>query len=613
MEVTQKTLPALFEARCRLSPNRTAAFYLDEDNSWQPINWAQYLYSVNQISNGLQKLSIRKGDCVAIMAPTSLNWEFAQMSALAVGCVVAGIDQNYPTDQMEYVFNLLNPTVLFVQDAELLSKIPPAVQERIKVIVLFKEVLDRDRERSLKALFFSSELKETINSIPTSQDEAIIVFSSGTTGMPKAICYTQEQVIIAIDAISNIYPDLNEDTVLFCWLPLANLFQRIVNFCAVKIGATNYFLSNPRDLMAQIKYVNPHILIGVPKIFIKIQNAILQNIQEKKKPLSTFLSWILSYTRKNALARLNNYDCGKDSRNISLLLDFFVVSRIRRIFGSRLKYLISGSAPMPLWLLEWYEGIGLPVFEAYGVSENIVPIAMNHPSDRRLGSVGKPLASSKIELAADGEVLIAGSGVMKRYWSRNQASIVKQTISQDFWHTNDLGHFDENGFLFLSGRKSEVIKTAEGKWISPAKIEEQFLYLEYIDQSFVFRLSNGKIAAILCINQEKYHQKLKIYTDVSIDASYINNTNEYTRVISLDIKDVLKQLPYYQHPRGIIITTQQFTIDGGELTTNMKLRRSVIMNHFSLQINSLESGILNSTIDQRGRSSNYIEPILLII
>lgn len=352
MEVTQqKTLPALFEARCRLSPNRTVAFHLNKDNSWQPISWSRYLYNVNQISKGLQGLSIRKGDRVAIMAPTSLNWEFAQIGALAIGCVVAGIDQNYPADQMEHVFNLLNPTVLFVQDTELLCKIPLEIQEKIKVIVLFEEILDNDRERSLSTLFFSSELKETIGSIATSQDEAIIVFSSGTTGMPKAICYTQEQIIVAIDAISNSYPDLNEETVLFCWLPLANLFQRIVNFCAIKIGATNYFLSNPRDLMAQIKYVNPHILIGVPKIFIRIQNAILQKVQEKKGLYSIFLSWVLSYTRRNALARLNNYNAGKVSRNISLILDWFVVSRIRRVFGSRLKYLISGSAPMPLRLL----------------------------------------------------------------------------------------------------------------------------------------------------------------------------------------------------------------------------------------------------------------------
>lgn len=608
-----RTIPELLAERCRLSPQAPAFLTLDQDKCWQPIDWSEFAINVNRVSITLLGAGIRKGDRVAIMAPTSLNWEYAQMGALSIAATVAGIDQNYPADQLDYVLRYISPSVLFVQDCVALSKIPVELREQIKLIVLFEGNPQKKREISMEnILAIDKSIKYQDNyAVPKSQDIAIIVFSSGSTGMPKAIHYSHLQILITIEVILNVFKDIKEDAVFLCWLPLANLFQRVVNFWAIGVGAKSHILSDPRDLMIQIGFVNPHILIGVPKVFNRIQSGVVNHIKESGWPVRYLMQQALRIGRKYALAQLSSRRVGIVATLTWGLADKLLISRLRALFGSRLRYFISGSAAMPIELLEWFEGIGLPVLEAYGVSENIIPIAINRPSLRKLGTVGKPLFPNQVKLAEDGEIMVRGPGVFNGYWNSPDQSI--ERFSDDgYWYTNDLGYFDEHGFLTLMGRKSDVFKTPEGKWVSPMRIEEQFQQISFVEQCIIFQSASGRVAAILSVDKEKYMQEIGSFAETSV-FSQADNLNIRSRILWANFESIFQQIPKYQRPIGIIVTLERFTVEGGELTTNMKPRRGAIINNYLLHIKQLEADFMEILNGKGAMSDNALRPLLLFV
>ncbi|SER34415.1 long-chain acyl-CoA synthetase [Nitrosomonas sp. Nm51] len=607
-----RTVTGLLEDRCSLTPDASAYFTLHQDQSWKPVKWSEFKENVDRVRTALIEAGVDKGDKIAIMAQTSLYWEYAQMGALSAAASVAGVDQNYTADQLDHILSNLEPSILFVQDRETLLKIPAPLREQLRLIIFFDGNPQVAREHSMKDILMRASQCRHNLAAPDPEDTAITVFSSGTTGMPKAIQYSHEQVFITVEIISKKFSDLKEGSVFLCWLPLANLFQRVVNFWAIRIGATSYILSEPRELMKQIGFVNPHILIGVPKVFNRIQTGIENKIEAYVKPVRNIVKWALQAGRDYALAdppsRQNRF-VTTATRNVA---DKLILARLRRVFGTQLRYFISGSAAMPVWLLEWFESIGIPVLEAYGVSENIIPIAINTPEERKLGTVGRPLSPNDVKLAQDGEILVRGPGVFNGYQIRSGHDSGRFTADK-FWCTNDLGFFDDDGFLVHTGRKSDVFKSPEGKWISPARIEQQFQAIDYIEQCIVFQLNSGKIAAILSIEGSKYSEAIK--------SSYIRNEIENyekdlgfrNRFFQTECSNVLKRLPKTQRPIGFIITFECFTIERGELTVNMKLRRDAIKKNFALYISRLETDFIRLQNSQQIQLNDTFVPLLLFI
>jgi len=587
-----RTVPDLLAMRCHAAPD-TAAFYtLDHGGSWQSTSWQQFAQAVGTVGAALVSADIRKGDRIGIIAPTSLYWEYAQLGALSIGGGVAGIDPEYPIDQLNHVVKNLAPAALFVQNRSVLAKISSDTLRQISLFIFFEEGSLQKNELCMADLLANRVAGASVNfQTAEPQDEAVIVFSSGTTGMPKAIAFSHAQVVIAIDAITGVFDGFNEKTIFLCWLPLANLFQRIVNFCAIKTGTSSYILSNPRDLMRYIGQVNPDILIGVPKVFERVCSGIVERIECRIWPIRKLGQWAIRTGHKRAVMRqAENYRPGITDSLFLKLADYILLDRLRLIFGSRIRYVVSGSAAMPVWLLEWYEAIGLPVYEVYGISENVVPVAVNRPACRKLGTVGKPLSPNEVKLSEDGEVLVRGPGVFSGYQG-NQAESSLRFSADGYWYTGDLGQLDEAGFLSLIGRKGDVFKTAAGKWISPERIEERLKRIACVEQSVVFQRPSGRIVAIIVVDLEKYTQRIDPGSQIKIFKDLENTLK--TRLYQSwrnDIDIVLGDLPFYQRPVCIGITGEPFTVGGGELTVNMKVRRNMITQRFSAYFENLECG-----------------------
>ena len=263
-------------------------------------------------------------------------------------------------------------------------------------------------------------------------------------------------------------------------------------------------------------------------------------------------------------------------RGAASVADRLVLRRLRRTFGSNLRYFVSGSAPMPVWLLEWFDGIGLPVFEAYGISENIVPMAMNRPGNSRLGTVGMPLPGQEVRLGADREILVRGPGVFRGYLTAS-GEVASGRDSADFWATGDYGELDADGFLRVIGRKSEVFKLSNGRWIAPAGIEALLRKVPYVEHAIALGAGRDVVVAFLALDPARFRIRQE-----ALSASA--RAGDRDEVVRQDVLAATEALPAFQRPAGVLVTTDRFTVEGGELTSNLKLRRMTVETKYATEI-----------------------------
>jgi len=554
------TIAELLEWRAALTPDETAFSVLG--SATHRVTWAQHASTVRALAGSLRNAGIERGDRVGILAPTGVAWESAQMGVLVSGAIAVGIDPHYPDAQLAEVVSQARLAGLFVADAAVQARVPREIRTGLKLIARFSGAAGDPGCRTLDELVRAGVSTE--HSPPTGSDDAIMIFSSGTTGSPKSIVYRHSQVLVAVAALIEAYPELRARSRLLCWLPLANLFQRMLNFCAIATGATTYMIGDPRTVMDHVAQASPHLIIGVPRFYEKVHSGIEARIAALPKPASTLSRWALRTAMR-----------GKRNGLRHALADRLVLRRLRASFGPNIRYFVSGSAPMPHWLLDWFEAIGLPVFEAYGASENIVPISMNRPGAYRAGTVGKPLFPNEVRIASDGEIEVRGPGVFQGYGIDPERSHNKNKAESDrFWQSGDLGVLDEDGFLRITGRKTELFKTSTGRWVSPAEIEARLRRIPYIDHAIALGAGRKAVIALLCVQ-----------------------SSARTVLIKQDVAAVMQDIAAYQRPAGVLIVRQSLTIEGGELTTNLKLRRKALETKYEEALGRLFAAVERSKAD----------------
>lgn len=590
-----ETIPELLASRVRATPDQPAFFMLQE-RAWRPITWSAFAGRVEQLATALHQAGFGRGTRAAIVARTCIEWEAAQMAALRVGATVIGVDPSYPSETLAQVLESTRPELLFVEDTATLARLPGSAREGVRLAVRMRgEALDgpSTAPRLADLLERGRSAGGALPPAPAPGDTAIVVFSSGTTGSPKAIAYTHRQVLLAVGAIVDAFPDIGAGSRLACWLPLANLFQRIINLCGVARGAVSYVIEDPREIVTHLPAVSPHVFIGVPRFFEKVCSGIEDRVATAPAPARALARWALGVGQRGATVRPDNRSGLRRARTgrtlitdgaIWWLADRLVLRRLRAVCGGNVRYLISGSAPMPQPLLEWFEAIGLPVCEAYGVSENILPVAMNRPGARRLGTVGKPMPGNDVKLGPDGEVLVRGAGVFSGYLGAN----LPRLDAQGFWATGDIGELTPDGYLRLQGRKSDGFKTAGGRWMVPGDVEARLRQVPYVEHAVLVPSSAGVLVAILDIDLPRFRGE-SLSRELTLE--------ERAR-IARDAGAALAAVPAYSRPGALLVVTTAFSIAGGELTTNLKPRRGFIADKFRSRLAGLREAA--PTADEPG-------------
>lgn len=572
------TVPAILQARADLSPDATALWkYETFDGTWSSIRWAEYRDNAARIAAGLKHLKLAPGERVGILAPSSPRWDHLHMGVLAAQGVVIGLDPHDLDDNLNIIAQRCNLTGLVVQEQSWLDRFRSDVRNQLRFVVHLDSNGDHDQGIAYEDLLRLSGACP-LDSWHSVQPDApaTIIFTSGTSGAPKGIQYTHRQLCLAVASIIEAFPNVDDGRQV-CWLPLSNMFQRIINLAAIVCDSQTYYVEDPRTIMQHIDSIEPNFFIGVPYFYEKLYTGMVEKIKQGPAWQQAIVFRALrvgdSYAKLlregkpvNVLRRFNHW-----------LADRLVLQRLRKVMGGNLHYMLSGSAPMPLWLLERFHAMGLLVLEAYGLSENVIPVAVNRLDAYRFGSVGHPLIGCEVRLADDGELLVRGPGVISSYYGEEQAGLLD---TNGYLASGDYATIDTDGFITLTGRKSEIIKTATGRRIAPAGIESFLLKVPSVEFAAVFGAGRPYLVAVVVIAME---------SSGLIDGKKTEQADlmAYCEQICPEIARYLAPLPDYKRPAGLIVTARPFTHKTGELTANLKLRRRTVAKRYAGELETL--------------------------
>jgi len=590
--IEQNTLPALLKNQAREKPQAVAQWIHDSDGGkWLPINVHDFYQEVVDLAWKLIALGINKGDAVAIMAATGRQWELFHQAVLALGAIVVGIDPGEKPEQLEEIVKVAGIQVLVTDSLERIDNFSEDIKARFKVIVTFDErAFDSNSTESIFINIPKRQTKELKNpplpEVVLPEDIATIIFTSGTTGKPKGITYRHDQILAAIDAILETYPELTQlPCRLVCWMPLSSLFQRMLNLSAIACGAEVYFVEQPQKIIEYLPQVNPHIFFAVPRFYEKLYQDFETRLGRQPRPTVSLLQYCLTAGESHSLS-------GKLFRKIN----HHLFKPFRTVLGSNIRYMVSGSAPMQLRLLKRFHALGLLILEAYGLSENIVPIAANRPTDYRLGSVGKTLKGNTIMLAEDGELLVKGLGVFNGYLADRQPD--RSLNAEGYLASGDYAEIDSQGFIRLIGRKSEVFKTSTGRKIAPVAIEALLRHAAKVDHAVVFGESRKCLIALITVSTSRPVEQTATFA--------------YARKLAADLAQCVSDLPEYQRPAGVILSFKSLSIEQQELTGNQKLRRKNIQQRYRVWIDELYNALDEPESDVH-RQPLLVDPEIVLL
>ena len=552
-----ETILEYLRDQAQRAPSTPAIFSRVADR-WESVSWLQVWNRLNALSQEFVAKGLAPGDRLAIIAPNSLEWELTHYATLTARAIVIGLDAHDTSERLQKVLHHAAVNALVVADEAVLAKLG-AFPESAKFVVVLSQLTESIGYTNTPA---------PQRALPRPDDPATLIYTSGTTGEPKGILYNHRQLVLACESVMEALPNARPRARFVCWLPMSNLFQRIMNLCAIASGASLYMIADPLKVLDFVREIKPDVFIGVPRFYEKLAMGIKAKLAAGHGVKAWIARQALAVGERYATATRNGARPGALLALRYRLADKLVLRQLRGLLGDRLQYLISGSAPTPRWILEYFHSFGWQVLEAYGLSENIIPVAMNTPDAYRFGSVGKVMCLNEVRVAEDGELMVKGPGLFDGY-HRDSGSF-ERVSDNGFYRTGDFGQFDSDGFLTLTGRKSEIIKTSAGRRIALPRIESVIRELSWVDHAVVFGSGRKCLIALLTLGS--------CDTPNSIDEPRLRNEL---------IEHIHRKLARHEQPAAALLLQNPFSVEGGELTPNLKLRRAEIERKHGAVIDNL--------------------------
>jgi long-chain acyl-CoA synthetase len=579
-----KTLVDVFKKLVR-THNRSDALNFKCDGSWQSLSSDEMLARIKRIAAGLYSIGVRHGDRVAILSESRVEWTLADAGCIFAAAIDVPIYPTLTPAQVQYILNDSGARVLILAKHEKFVELKDVLPQcpQVEQIVFFEpDSVTRDdgvtlaelEERGLQLQLNQPELNNELERQATPEDLATIIYTSGTTGEPKGVMLAHANLVSNLIDCSGHLSFGGHDIALSV-LPLSHVFERQALYMYLYHGMSVYYAEAIETLGVNLREVRPTILVGVPRIFEKIYARIRERAAEAGRVPVLLLSWAVNVAREYAQLierhRPIPFWLGLKHSVASRL----VFSRWRQAFGGRIRLLISGGAALPEDLGYIYLGAGIPIMQGYGLTETSPVITTGQLDDNRIGTVGKPIPNVEIRIAEDGEIEARGPNIMRGYY--NKPVETNAVFTDDGWFkTGDIGTIDAEGFLRITDRKKELFKTSGGKYISPQPIEQAIKGSRFVNQ-VVLVGAGRKFAAALIVPAWDHidaYSKLK-----GIEVTDRSELCRHPRIINLFERQVEKltaNLARYEKVKKIALLEKELTIEGGELTPTLKVKRRVI-------------------------------------
>jgi long-chain acyl-CoA synthetase len=596
--MAEDTLAKLFWSRVERSGDRPAQQF-KQGGAWQTRTWREVGDVVRELAVGLIALGRAKGDTVALLSSSRAEWVQADFGIFSAGCITVPVYPSYPPDLVAYVINDAGARTVFVEDAAQLAKVLEAraqMPQLEHVVVMSgydtpqppKSVMTwetlrrtgRDRAEALK-----STLAERVTT-GGPEDVASIVYTSGTTGPPKGVVQTHGNHIAALTASKASTP-IEEGWVHLLFLPLAHSFARLEAFLGVLHGLTTAFAENLDKLRDNLPETRPHFICSVPRVFEKVYAGVLATAQSGSPLKRKIFNWAVAVGRDVSRHQQRGQPVPAGLELKRRVAHALVFSKLHARLGGRLQWAVSGGAPLARDIAEFFHAAGILLLEGYGLTETCPALTFNRPDRFKFGSVGQALPGVELKIAADGEILARGANVATRgYYKQPEAT--REVFGPDGWfHTGDIGRLDEDGFLFITDRKKDLIVTAGGMNIAPQNIENLLKADPFISQVMVHGDRRPYPVALITLNPEELGKFAREQGVLASDTGTLVRHPKVVERVARTIEEKNTTLQSYAKIKKFSILAEDFTLESGELTPTLKVKRKVVAEKYKKALEEL--------------------------
>lgn len=586
LSITRETLPALI--RRRLAEPREAVLVERVEHVWTPISSGQLLERVSNLACAIHDAGVAAGDRVAIVSGDCVDWIVADFASLFAGCVVVPIFPTQAVDQVTYILQNSQAKLVFADTFAAVQRLQH-VQSALPRSVVFEDGSDEGlrawEERGARVRSEHPEWPAAFESAMQPDDMAVLIYTSGTTGEPKGVMLSHYNLAFtAQSSFSRAFTVITPGSNVISVLPFSHIYEHCMVYGYLCAGARHHICRHVDELLADLHDVRPVAFTAVPRIFERMLAGIAVKAKVHGGLRARLVPWALDAGRRymTAVTRRERVDPLLALQH--RIANALVLKKIRPMMGlDRVKFLVSGSAPLHFDIAMTMRAIGIEIIEGYGPTECSPVVTCNTYDDNHYGTVGQPIPGVEIKLAPDGEVLAKGPNVMLGYYQNERATA--EAIEDGWYHTGDVGTIDERGFLHITDRKKEIFKTSGGKFVAPARVESAIKRSVYVSQVIVLGDGRPHPAALVSPHWEMLRAELGI--DESVPASELVHRPDIVEFMTKEVRHNTADLAKFEQIRRIALLPRDLTVEDGELSPALKVKRRVVETRYAAEIEHL--------------------------
>ncbi|MEW6210536.1 MAG: long-chain fatty acid--CoA ligase [Acidobacteriota bacterium] len=594
-----KTLVELLKRAVARDPSREVIRF-KQDKHWTAITGERLLERTRNTAAGLYSEGVRKGDRVAILAESGPLWSISDYGILSLGAINVPIYPTQAVHQVEYILEDSDPKLLFISTAKQVKRIDAALRKFPHLrVVTFQEGVEGENiisftqleTRGARLAASQPDLFDALSSDVRAEDLASIIYTSGTTGEPKGARLTHANITFNAVAAGS-FLEIEPDNLMLSFLPMSHIFERMVLYLCLHFGVQINFSGGIETVASDMKEVRPTLMSAVPRLLEKIYSRIQKSASDGGIFKKKLFEWASAIARRKAVLETEGKPIPPLVEFQHDVADHLVYSRLREVVGGRMKRIVSGSAALPSDIALFFIGAGIPVLQGYGLTETSPVISVNTLKHHRVGSVGRPITGVEVRIAEDNEILTRGPHVFEGYFKKHEET--REAFVEDdggrWFKTGDIGKLDEDGFLFITDRKKDLIKTSAGKYVAPQMIEGMIGQSEFVEQSVVIGDRRKYVSVLIvpdfeCLRAWAKHEGME-----SADRERLIEERRVIDLYKAEVSRLTRSLADYEKVKRIALLPREFSIDSGELTPTLKVRRRVVEEKHRELIESLYAG-----------------------
>jgi long-chain acyl-CoA synthetase len=556
-----------------------------------------FAVTVKHFSLGLGELGLEAGEKLVIFSENRPEWVMTNCANMCLGGVSVPIYTTLSPEQIQFIIEDSDTKIVVFSSVELWEKLKSIRHSLTNVthyvtfeseahegILTFRDVMERGKKRA------EAEPERFINTALSikSDDLACIIYTSGTTGSPKGVMLTHGNLASNLEAVCQIIEFTDKDTSL-SWLPLSHSFEHLVTIAYIHKGVTIAFAERPETIIDNLAEIQPHLLTSVPRLYEKFYAGIMDNVLNSSTLKKKIFFWAVKTGKKHSQKKLT-------SQKISSFLEWkrkiahkLVFSKIIAKTGGRIRILVSGAAPLSKNIADFFGGIGMTILEGYGLTETAPAISLNTFENVKFGTVGKPVPGVEVKIAADGEILAKGPNIMRGYYKKEAETA--EVFDGEWFKTGDIGFIDEDGFITITDRKKDIIVTAGGKNVAPQLIENLLKTNPFITNVLVLGDRRKFISALIVPEFEKLEAYAKENSIDYADREELLKSERIKKMMEAQVEAATQNLAQYEKIKKFALLDRDFTINEGELTPTLKVKRNIIEKKYSSLIDSFYADV----------------------